>query len=129
MRSVGWLVAIACVFVFPTAARAPHMAVLDRNPFTATVQGGNINSGQTALTVTVISGLRATQQVYATATPGGGDPVTLVIPIGSNATRVVLDVAPPVGGSATLQVEQGARQYVEPVAGDTSFVFDISPGF
>ncbi len=66
MKTAPWLLGIAALLLFPSAARAPYMLELDRAPFEVIVIGGNNNSGETALTVTLISGLRATQQVHAT---------------------------------------------------------------
>jgi hypothetical protein len=126
MRSVGWLVGIACVFVFPSAARAPYLGLLDRAPFTAAVIAGNNNVGETALTVTVHSGLRSTQQVYTTRAESGSEAI-LDIPIGSNAKRVVIEVAPPKNGSAILRVGQSGNLFEEGAVGDASFVYDIRP--
>lgn len=47
--------------------------------------------------------------------------------VGGNIDRIVIMVAPPEGGQATVRVVQGADQFIQICMGDTQLVFDAVP--
>ena len=120
----------ACAFALLIWTAAPALAsytgqLKSSVLLTVEVTASSGNAGPTAVTVTYLS-KRGQSVDFGFVPPGGGASVVDLQPIPRGTKLVIVEVDPPVGGTAFLRVLQGANlPYEDQVLSDARFVYEV----